>query len=275
MELRVRVQVADALDVRAHGDTAAQPEGGRGKNLRGQPLLVFVDVADVRIVFHEATAVLVPAGDEPFNQHPLRGTSFKEFHGEALDDRHLLRRTERSVEGLGEARRRLLEPDVQTRHLFSAVLRHGRSVQVLLPDVIVRVAPPQRMEPSLPIRLLRQLFYPKAPPHRSAVKGRPLHFHQGLVDEPLPRPRVEAVPPHALRRQRVELPLRPRITVGLSLRDRSSKQLLRRRTRLLRRLRTHRAARHRLHLRRVAALRLLPGAPAAPLCRRRRTSTTG
>ena len=64
MELRVRVQVVDALDVADQHIPFGGVERVSRKGLRRRPVLVVVDEAGVVVVLHEASTEAVRAVDE-------------------------------------------------------------------------------------------------------------------------------------------------------------------------------------------------------------------
>mmetsp|Transcript_5972 Transcript_5972/g.24991 ORF Transcript_5972/g.24991 Transcript_5972/m.24991 type:complete len:624 (+) Transcript_5972:2770-4641(+) len=152
VDLGIRVEVADALDVADQRTARGEPIRRRRKGLRRHaPRSRFVDEPAVRIMFHERAAV-----DEPLAQHPPTTTTttgtvrddggvFDDFERKAVEDDDCLRRAERAVEAARQKRRHRLRLDVAPRRPLVVVVLQSttcRGPEGLLGDVVVGVAPP-------------------------------------------------------------------------------------------------------------------------------------
>ena len=111
MQLRVRVQVVDALDVADQHIPFRGVERVSRKGLRRRPVLVVVDEAAVVVVLHEPSTEAVCAVDEALGAQRRRRLVVDELEHARRDDVNRLRRLE-FVELVRIQRRLGLQPDI-------------------------------------------------------------------------------------------------------------------------------------------------------------------
>ena len=202
MQLRVRVQVVDALDVADQHIPFGSVERVSRKGLRRRPVLVVVDEARVVVVLHEPSTEAVRPINEALGAQRRRRLVVDELEHTRGDDVNRLRRLQ-FIKLVRIQRRLGLQPDV---------VEGPRGVAlglVAFYDEVLRLLPIEGVE-ALDVaeaQLLRSITLA----HGALVKRLGRDLDERLVDPPLLRFRVVAVSSDALRRPLLELVLGPAV----------------------------------------------------------------